>query len=49
MFILSALQEFHLTQTYHDGLLKLESKEYEKARELLESVLKDHLIASAQV
>ncbi|XP_023523986.1 uncharacterized protein LOC111788067 [Cucurbita pepo subsp. pepo] len=42
-------QEFHLTQTYHDGLLKLEAKEYEKARELLESVLKDHLIASAQV
>ncbi|XP_038900247.1 calcineurin-binding protein 1-like [Benincasa hispida] len=42
-------QEFHLTKTYHDGLLKLQAKEYEKAHELLESVLKDHLIASAQV
>lgn len=43
------MQEFHLTKTYHDGLLKLQAKEYEKARELLESVLKDHLIESAQV
>ncbi|XVE70975.1 hypothetical protein DITRI_Ditri10aG0113000 [Diplodiscus trichospermus] len=42
-------QEFHLTQTYHDGLLKLQAKEYEKARELLESVLKDPLISNAQV
>ncbi|MED6192117.1 hypothetical protein PIB30_007294 [Stylosanthes scabra] len=41
--------EFHLTQTYHDGLLKLQSKDYEKARELLESVLKDPLLANAQV
>ncbi|CAJ1973930.1 unnamed protein product [Sphenostylis stenocarpa] len=41
--------EFHLSQTYHDGLLKLQAKEYEKARELLESVLKDPLIANAQV
>ncbi|XP_022729636.1 uncharacterized protein LOC111284855 isoform X2 [Durio zibethinus] len=42
-------QESHLTQTYHDGLLKLQAKEYEKARELLESVLKDPLISNAQV
>ncbi|XP_015934967.1 calcineurin-binding protein 1 isoform X2 [Arachis duranensis] len=42
-------QEFHLTQTYHDGLLKLQSKDYQKARELLESVLKDPLLANAQV
>ncbi|KAK4274233.1 hypothetical protein QN277_017489 [Acacia crassicarpa] len=42
-------QEFHLSQTYHEGLLKLQSKEYDKARDLLESVLKDHLIANAQV
>lgn len=42
-------QESHLTQTYHEGLLKLQSKEYDKAQELLESVLKDPLIANAQV
>ncbi|KAL8161071.1 hypothetical protein V2J09_012560, partial [Rumex salicifolius] len=42
-------QEFYLTQTYHDGLLKLEANEYEKARELLETVLKDPLISNAQV
>ncbi|GFZ08499.1 tetratricopeptide repeat (TPR)-like superfamily protein [Actinidia rufa] len=42
-------QEFHLSQTYHEGLLKLEAKEFEKARELLESVLKDPLISGAQV
>lgn len=42
-------QEFHLSQTYHEGLVKLQAKEYEKARELLESVLKDPLIANAQV
>ncbi|XP_024034342.1 uncharacterized protein LOC18055037 isoform X1 [Citrus clementina] len=41
-------QESHLTQTYHEGLLKLQSKEYDKAQELLESVLKDPLIANAQ-
>eukprot|EP00256_Glycine_max_P057884 XP_014625793.1 calcineurin-binding protein 1 isoform X2 [Glycine max] len=41
--------EFHLSQTYHEGLLKLQAKEYEKARELLESVLKYPLIANAQV
>ncbi|XP_058785255.1 calcineurin-binding protein 1 [Vicia villosa] len=42
-------QEFHLSQTYHEGLVKLQAKEYEKARELLESVLKDPLIANAKV
>ncbi|TYI71954.1 hypothetical protein E1A91_D07G025500v1 [Gossypium mustelinum] len=41
--------EFHLTQAYHDGLLKLQAKDYEKARELLESVLKDPLISNAEV
>ncbi|KAK4742823.1 hypothetical protein SAY87_000824 [Trapa incisa] len=42
-------QEFHLSKTYHEGLLKLHAKEFEKARELLESVLRDPLISSAQV
>ncbi|XP_031102480.1 calcineurin-binding protein 1 [Ipomoea triloba] len=42
-------QEFHLSQTYHEGLLKLQAKEYEKARELLEAVLKDPLIGNAKV
>ena len=42
-------QEFHLSQTYHEGFLKLQAKEYEKARELLEFVLKDPLMANAQV
>ncbi|XP_058189790.1 calcineurin-binding protein 1 isoform X2 [Rhododendron vialii] len=42
-------QEFHLSQLYHEGLLKLQAKEYEKSRELLELVLKDPLISSAQV
>ncbi|XP_062097200.1 calcineurin-binding protein 1 isoform X2 [Humulus lupulus] len=42
-------QEFHLSQTYQEGLLKLQAKKYEKARQLLESVLKDPLIANAQV
>ncbi|GMH10793.1 hypothetical protein Nepgr_012634 [Nepenthes gracilis] len=42
-------QEFHVTQTYHEGLLKLQAKEYDKARELLENVLKDPLISGAQV
>lgn len=42
-------QEFHLSQTYHDGLLKLQAKDYENARELLESVLKDPMISSSQV
>ncbi|KAL5697701.1 hypothetical protein ACHQM5_028819 [Ranunculus cassubicifolius] len=42
-------QEFHLSQTYHEGLLKLQAKEYGKARELLEAVLKDPLISTTQV
>ncbi|WOL15244.1 hypothetical protein Cni_G24025 [Canna indica] len=42
-------QEFHLSQTYHEGLLKLQEKDYGKARELLESVLKDPLMSNAQV
>ncbi|KAG8375629.1 hypothetical protein BUALT_Bualt10G0120200 [Buddleja alternifolia] len=42
-------QEFHLSQLYHDGLLRLQAKDYEKARELLESVLKDPLVSNAQV
>lgn len=42
-------QEFHLSQTYHEGLLKLQAKDYEIARELLESVLKDPIISSSQV
>ncbi|PHT74111.1 hypothetical protein T459_21388, partial [Capsicum annuum] len=42
-------QEFHLSQTYHEGLLKLDAKDYKKARELLESVLKDPLVANSQV
>ncbi|XAR70823.1 hypothetical protein NMG60_11027828 [Bertholletia excelsa] len=42
-------QEFHISQIYHEGLLKLQAKEYEKARELLESVLKDPLMSNARV
>nr|CAD1841790.1 unnamed protein product [Ananas comosus var. bracteatus] len=42
-------QEFHLSQKYHEGLLKLQAKDYAKARELLEAVLKDPLVSSAQV
>ncbi|KAG9455727.1 hypothetical protein H6P81_000235 [Aristolochia fimbriata] len=42
-------QEFHLSQTYHEGLLQLQEKNYDKARELLESVLKDPLISNAQM
>lgn len=42
-------QEFQLSQIYHEGLLKLQAKEYEKARELLEFVLKDPLISEAKV
>ncbi|CAL0319261.1 unnamed protein product [Lupinus luteus] len=41
-------QEFHLSQTYHEGLLKLQAKEYDKARKLLESVLQDPIIANAK-
>lgn len=42
-------QEFRLSQTYQEGLLKLQAKEYEKARELLENVLKDPLLPNGQV
>ncbi|KAL9288930.1 Calcineurin-binding protein 1 [Arabidopsis thaliana] len=42
-------QEFHLSQTYHDGLLKLQAKDYDKARELLESILKDPIITNSKV
>lgn len=42
-------QEFHLSQTYHEGLHKLQTKEYKRASELLESVLKDPLIENARV
>ncbi|KAJ0768780.1 putative tetratricopeptide-like helical domain superfamily, histone transcription regulator 3/CABIN1 [Helianthus annuus] len=42
-------QEFRLSQIYQEGLLKLQAKEYEKARELLESVLKDDLLPNGQV
>ncbi|KAK3012592.1 hypothetical protein RJ639_009245, partial [Escallonia herrerae] len=43
-----SLCEFHLSQTYHEGLRKLQAKEYEKACELLEAVLKDPLLLSIQ-
>jgi len=42
-------QEFRLSQIYQEGLLRLLEKDYEKARELLESVLKDHLLPNGQV
>ncbi|KAL6637625.1 hypothetical protein ACP70R_025197 [Stipagrostis hirtigluma subsp. patula] len=42
-------QEFALSQKYHEGLLKLQQKDYAKARELLEDVLKDPLISNIQV
>lgn len=41
-------QEFHLSQTYHDALLKLEAKDYTRARELFEAVLKDPIISNSQ-
>uniref|UniRef100_K4A4Q4 Uncharacterized protein n=1 Tax=Setaria italica TaxID=4555 RepID=K4A4Q4_SETIT len=41
--------EFALSQKYHEGLLKLQQKDYSKARELLEDVLKDPLISNIQV
>ncbi|RXH91787.1 hypothetical protein DVH24_020810 [Malus domestica] len=40
--------EFRLSQTYHEGFHKLQVKEYKKAAELLESVLKDPLIENGQ-
>ncbi|XP_038990449.1 calcineurin-binding protein 1-like [Phoenix dactylifera] len=42
-------QEFHLSQTYHEGLLMFQAKDYAKARELLEAVLKDPLVSNAQI
>ncbi|KAF3781600.1 hypothetical protein EJ110_NYTH36544, partial [Nymphaea thermarum] len=39
--------EFHLSQAYHEGLLRLQAKEYSKAQELFESVLRDPLIISS--
>ncbi|XP_020576011.1 uncharacterized protein LOC110021739 isoform X2 [Phalaenopsis equestris] len=42
-------QEFHLSQSYHEGLLKLQDKDYARARELFEAVLKDPLISSSQI
>ncbi|KAL6893667.1 hypothetical protein ACP4OV_007765 [Aristida adscensionis] len=42
-------QEFALSQKYHEGLLKLQEKDYAKARELLEDVLKDPLVSNIQV
>ncbi|XP_071727295.1 calcineurin-binding protein 1 [Rutidosis leptorrhynchoides] len=42
-------QEFRLSQIYQEGLLKLQAKEYEKARELFESVLEDPLLPNGQV
>ncbi|XP_051137267.1 calcineurin-binding protein 1 [Andrographis paniculata] len=42
-------QEYQLSQLYHDGLLRLQAKDYGKARKLLESVLKDPLVSNAQV
>lgn len=38
-----------MSQLYHDGLLRLQAKDYGKAQELLESVLKDPLVSNAQV
>ncbi|CAA6670637.1 unnamed protein product [Spirodela intermedia] len=40
-------QEFRLSQNYHDGLVNLHAKDYIKARELLEAVLKDPLVTGA--
>ncbi|XP_020680903.1 calcineurin-binding protein 1 isoform X1 [Dendrobium catenatum] len=42
-------QEFHLSQSYHEGLLKLQDRDYAKARELFEAVLKDPLISSSHI
>lgn len=49
LFVYCHCQEFHLSQRYHEGLLKLQAKDYEKARELLESILKDPIIANSKV
>ncbi|PKA54347.1 hypothetical protein AXF42_Ash000180 [Apostasia shenzhenica] len=42
-------QEFHLSQTYHEGLLKLQAKDYAKAHELFQAVLKDPLLSCSKV
>ncbi|KAM0822283.1 hypothetical protein ACQ4PT_071592 [Festuca glaucescens] len=42
-------QESALSHKYHEGLLKLQEKDYAKACELLEDVLKDPLISEIQV
>uniref|UniRef100_A0ACD5W9S4 Uncharacterized protein n=1 Tax=Avena sativa TaxID=4498 RepID=A0ACD5W9S4_AVESA len=42
-------QESALSHKYHEGLLKLQEKDYTKACELLEDVLKDPLISEIQV
>ncbi|CAM0875407.1 unnamed protein product [Alopecurus aequalis] len=42
-------QESALSHKYHEGLLKLQEKDYSKACELLEDVLKDPLISEIQV
>lgn len=49
MYWICSFQEFHLSQLYHDGLLRLQAKDYGKAQELLESVLKDPMVSNAQV
>ncbi|KAE8809006.1 hypothetical protein D1007_14433 [Hordeum vulgare] len=41
-------QESALSHKYHEGLLKLQEKDYTKACELLEDVLKDPLISEIQ-
>ncbi|KAL5210629.1 hypothetical protein ABZP36_006252 [Zizania latifolia] len=41
-------QESALSQKYHEGLLKLQEKNFAKARELLEDVLKDPLISKIE-
>ncbi|KAF0927405.1 hypothetical protein E2562_032713 [Oryza meyeriana var. granulata] len=41
-------QESALSQKYHEGLLKLQEKNFVKAREFLEDVLKDPLISKIQ-
>ena len=41
-------QEFRLSQNYHDGLVNLHAKNFTKAQELLESVLKDPLVSGSE-
>lgn len=42
-------QEFRLTQTYQEALLHLQAGEYLKAQNLLEAIIQDPLIASAEL